>query len=276
MNPHLSLNKKCSRLLNLGAILICAMAFMPMARAANILFYNFENQTMPTTVVDVSGSGNNGTFDVVGGATQPTFTNSPVYAGTGAGNFNGPNTLWQIVQVSNTINYTGDFTISLFLNPSALADAGHFTSLFSNGSNGNTDFFAFMINDGKLLWYHPGTVSAAGTLSINLNQWNQLAIVKNSTTNTFQMYVNGVADTSGSDGAIATNNTSYIGFGGFGGGVSFGINGYLDNVQVFNTALTQSEVQALAVVPEPSTIAMLGFGGIGGLMLVLRGRRGKV
>jgi len=46
--------------------------------------------------------------------------------------------------------------------------------------------------------------------------------------------------------------------------------GLFDDLQVYDHALSNTEVQALAAVPEPSSAALLGLGGIA---LILRRRK---
>ena len=62
---------------------------------------------------------------------------------------------------------------------------------------------------------------------------------------------------------------------GFDGGGQFNpFSGLIDEVAVFDHALSQAEVTALfaeSMVPEPSTMLLLGLGGLGGL--VVRRRR---
>lgn len=88
-----------------------------------------------------------------------------------------------------------------------------------------------------------------------------------------QIFVNGVSDAGPNDrGGLTVDENMFIGTapnnGGFGGTI--------DNVRVFDNALSDAEIANLAatdptLVPEPTTVTLLGFGAAG-LLLRRRGR----
>jgi hypothetical protein len=133
------------------------------------------------------------------------------------------------------------------------------------GLFGQNDVAEFgFINPTTIEFWTPGTggvqVAWDGTLN---NRWNHIAVVADGA-NGARLYLNGVEVATDAD--AVTENTSGDPFRIGGGGIydttgNF-FTGQVDEVVVFNRALTGAEVQAqfLAAVPEPSlTLACCGL-----------------
>ncbi|MGB8853330.1 MAG: LamG domain-containing protein [Pirellulales bacterium] len=142
------------------------------------------------------------------------------------------------------------------------------------GGTTNKWFFSYM-SDGTL-GLHINSTGGSGVFltspsaaPVATGTWNLFAITRSGSTYTF--YKNstslGTVNYSTALPAIAAPLT----IGQTGEGIGF-VNGCLQNVQIFDTALSQSEVAAL-LVPEPSTLAgcVVALGSLG--MYRLRRRR---
>ena len=141
---------------------------------------------------------------------------------------------------------------------------------------GNSTMFFEMTDGGNVAIWSDGdpggvTVSTVGSTVVNDGAWHQLGLVSNGTT--IQLYVDGVAEGTPSaytgSGAI---NSLQLGkrFGG-----SHAISADIDDVAIYDTALSANEMLSLSTnaavaVPEPSSTALLGLGGIA---LILRRRK---
>lgn len=126
--------------------------------------------------------------------------------------------------------------------------------------NGSSDFL-------RTQTFSPGYTETAA----NLNTLFEIAYTYQSLGNGNEQitgYINGVEIGSYETGNAATwvANDTIVGFGPRSlsdGAVSGGIDATIDAAQLYNTALTQAQIQALsdpATVPEPTSIALLGAG----------------
>ncbi|MGJ8658196.1 MAG: LamG domain-containing protein, partial [Akkermansiaceae bacterium] len=99
--------------------------------------------------------------------------------------------------------------------------------------------------------------------------WHLVTMTYDQSTTTLAVYFDGVLiDENTSSGTFASGAAYDLGFGARADG-SRGENTLIDSIQYYNTALSASEVAALAV-PEPSSAALLG---LGGLALIIRRRK---
>ena len=118
-------------------------------------------------------------------------------------------------------------------------------------------------------------LTTPSTLSIN---WHNIAWTFNSINSDYAFYVDGILQTNnpftyGLSSMNTANSQLHVNVNNVGGGL--GINGSLDDIGIWNTALTSQQVSqlySLQSVPEPSTYALLGLGSMGTLLAV-RGKK---
>ena len=100
--------------------------------------------------------------------------------------------------------------------------------------------------------------------TIPISEWHHLAFVY--TGSTYSFYLDGVVNGSGSMSTLIRDidPNPYLYIGARGDGDEF-FTGAIDDVRIYNRALSESEVQALAVVPEPisSTLFLIGGATLG-------------
>ncbi len=132
--------------------------------------------------------------------------------------------------------------------------------------------------DGRMRFTKNGVVDQDVPAGVPLDQWVHVAATVSSSVGT-TFYVNGAV--AGTNGNTANMNTG-LGNNGvddpYAIGRSYGaaeaqwFAGRMDEVRVFDTVLSQGEVQAM-MVPEPSSVALLACAGMMGGALIVRRRR---
>jgi hypothetical protein len=194
--------------------------------------YNF-NVGSGTSLADRSGTGNNGT--IANGTWSAT-------GHTGAAlSFNGTNTLVSVAD-SNSLDLTTGMTLEAWVNPSGLGTAwrdvifkeqpGSFA--YTLYANQNTTRPIGQVHIG-------GEINAVGTAALPLNAWSHIAATFDGSN--LRLYANGslVATTAISGSIPVTTGVLRIG-----GNSVWGeyFNGLIDDVRIYNRALTQPQIQA--------------------------------
>jgi hypothetical protein len=253
------------------------LAAVPSARGALVLQYNFNNGNVlaPT---DTSGAGHNGTAR---GPSSIALATSP--GGSPAANFTEDQTSGGIDTgaTTSTLGITASWTGTALVNlnnDDAVNNTdddmifgtnvgGDSTGELHVGFRGNNLQFGYWGNDTG------PDQGAATTFPMNRGEWHRVTFRYDGATGEQAAYVDGVKR------IAATGHASFargdvnllIGFAGGNGG-AFG--GLLDDVRVYNTALSDAEIAALPAtdpVPEPGTLGLAGLAVTG--LLVARRRR---
>jgi len=157
--------------------------------------------------------------------------------------FNGSNNYIQTS--SHPIDFTtGNFTCSAWIKP--IAQNSH-NVIFALRDNTDTELYYFIRSSGssnanKFESYN-GTNAVLSTSTATFGAWSHVTLVQNGANKEF--YINGVLDNTAaqSNGASATSANFIIGSGTESGNGSF--NGEISNAQIFNTALSATDVETL-------------------------------
>jgi len=178
-----------------------------------------------------------------------------------------------LVRMSQPIEFTAveDFTIGLWVNQAVTPANQGFIVETRNGSSG---FAISTLPDNRIVM--GGRADNAFILGgvtqgpINNGQWYHVAAVFDRVADELRLYLDGSLQST-QNLAAATGFTASDKL--FLGAIntqsaSFNFNGLVDEVQVYERALTGTEIQSL--VPEPGTLLLLA---LGGLMLARRRRR---
>ena len=144
------------------------------------------------------------------------------------------------------------------------ASTGSSSSIWfsSTGANGNRGLQAHLPwSDGTLYFDHSGcctvpsqrlTVAGSSISGLNWQQWTHVALVKNGGTK--QIWINGQLATSLTSGAAALGGDWTEVILGQQYGTSNGLKGRIDDFAIFNTALQQSHITALATGTDPASL----------------------
>jgi PKD repeat protein len=213
----------------------------PPAPPGQVAAYSFD-QGSGTSVPDASGNGHTGT---ISGA---TWTSAGKYGG--ALSFDGVND-WVTIADSDALDLTTGMTLAAWVFPAAHTTfrtvvmkerPGHEVySLYSNTSGGRPAGGIVRTSNVKL-------VDIAGSQPLPLNSWTHLAVTYDSTT--LRLYVNGAQVASKSAPGVILTSGSPLRIGGNSVWSEF-FQGRIDEVRIFNRALTATELQSVMSTPLP-------------------------
>jgi hypothetical protein len=191
------------------------------------------NETTGTNAADFSGKGN------VGTTTNVTWTAAGKYGG--AATFNG-GTSWITVNDANTLDLTTGMTLEAWVYPTALG-TGWRTVIFKEKPGGMV--YSLYANDSTQRALAQlnlgGELNAWSLTQLPLNAWSHIAGTWDGAT--LRFWVNGaLAGSTAATGTLA-NSTGVLRLGGNAIWNEW-FAGRIDEVRVYNRALTQAELQA--------------------------------
>ncbi|MEZ4722267.1 MAG: LamG-like jellyroll fold domain-containing protein [Flavobacteriales bacterium] len=154
------------------------------------------------------------------------------------------------VDVGNPLLDSGSFTISAWIRADSLPASGQ-EGIVVRGLDGSGSGWsvAVFVNDtgsvfGALVDVAGTQYNAIGTTAISNQQWHHVAIVYDTSINTLITYLDGVQNGSAVTAGNNLRNSTAGMFVGRGNLVAEAFNGKIDEVSIWNRALTSSEVQA--------------------------------
>lgn len=190
-----------------------------------------------TVAYDMAGSVSSGTWSGTKDGTSGYYSAGKV--GTFAGHFDG-STNYIISNLFSTITRMGTYSFSAWIYPTNINPADH-ANIFENSlGSGDRNGMSIYSNNIRFGYYNGSTwVGASGP--ITANTWSYVVGVD--TDGTVKIYINGVLQSG------TANPYAYYGDGGMllgfspGSGIYF--TGLLDDVRVYNRALSSAEIQAI-------------------------------
>jgi hypothetical protein len=210
---------------------------VPPASSGLVGAWGFD-ETAGSTVADASGNGNTGTIS------NATRTTSGKFGG--ALSFNGTNA-WVTVPDAASLDFTSGMTLEAWVDPTAVGTAWRCVvlkeqpaeliyALYAGNSKGKAATDVFTNAD----------IGLSGTTNTPLNTWTHLAATYDGAT--LRLYVNGAqAASKALTGAIKTSTGALR----IGGNSVWGeyFSGLIDEVRVYNKALTAAQIQADMTTP---------------------------
>lgn len=201
------------------------------------------NQTAGRSVTDTSGTGNTATA-----GTGVTWADDAAkFAGTSTGTGD------LVATNSPVLDTTASYTVSAWVN---LADTSAVRTFVAQGGTNRASFYLQYNKTANAFRFHAASADAASpsafydaqaSTTAPLNTWTHLAGVFDASNGSMKLYVNGVQD------GTATNTSPWTGTGPLsiggtktaGGTTSDVVNGEVGNVQVYQRALSATEVSSL-------------------------------
>ncbi|HEY4416726.1 MAG TPA: glycoside hydrolase family 76 protein [Verrucomicrobiae bacterium] len=192
--------------------------------------------TIGSTTIDASGNGNNG---VISGAVSLTSSGRI----GGAFNFNGLNSS---VQITNLI--ANDFSLVFWVKTTQTAGTGQWyngAGLVDGDVSLTKNDFGTALIGGKFGFGvgNPDT-TIVSTSAINDGTWHQCVATRQLASGAISVYVDGNLQMTGTGNRNTLNASARLLFGAIASGNGF-FNGALDDIKIFNRALSSSEVAAL-------------------------------
>lgn len=251
----------------IGMVLLLAGG---VANGALVAHWAFDEGTGASTA-DLSGNGKTGVF--IGGT---TWGSDAIRASYGV--FNGTDSAVNPGLVLPAFSGTNDFTWAFWANSQAVADASQQNAVIVGNRYSGADNVEFSprqfikFTPTQFEWHQ----NANGNDNLNVDdlavgEWHHHAIVKTGTL--LEYYRDGSLMTSRSlnEPIGSAAHPFFIGGAPGSGSVNEFFNGYIDDVRLFDNALSAQEVSGL--VPEPS-VALLGVCGLATMLVRRRdGRR---
>ncbi len=197
-----------------------------------------------TTAYDRSGSGNNG-----------TLTNGPTKTAGRIGqalSFDGGDD-YVTISSSSALSIGTAATYSTWVKMNALPPSSYGYSLIRKWSNGSEDKTLAIAQNGKpnLFFYNVGSGVNANTV-LSTGVWHHIVGTYDGTTE--KIYIDGVLDNSNSaSGDVADNVGAAVTLGHTPENSAY-LNGFLDDVRIYNRSLSATEVRALYDVGNPDKV----------------------
>lgn len=244
-----------------ATIIGCLMVSSQSAGAALVGHWNFD-EGAGTTAADASGNGRVGSLQAASGGNAPSWT-----AGVNGGalHFDGSGYV-DMANTASAYNFgAGGFSVAAWVRYGTLNDAEYLIA--GKHDAGYTNGFFLSVgrnaagNANKLDFYfnHDSTRIVTPS-SYDDNQWHFVVGTNDGTTGS--LYVDN--QFIGSFGGTPASNSVDFLVGGvfFQGNFVGGFTGDIDDVRVYDTALSQGEIVQIynSTIPEPNPLLLLGLG----------------
>jgi methionine-rich copper-binding protein CopC len=224
-----------------GAGVSVNVVVAPTSTAGLVAAYNFD-QGAGSSLTDVSGNGRTGTIS------NATWSGSGRYGG--ALSFNGINSVVNIANAAS-LQLTTGMTLEAWVSPASLGDWG---AVIYKPRSALALSYGLYATDGVnrppsgYVGISNVDVSAIGTSPLPLGAWNHLALTYDNSS--LKFYVNGVLVTSSPTTGPIMTSTNALTIGN--DNISEAFQGLIDDVRIYNRALTSSEIGADMSTPVGS------------------------
>jgi MSHA biogenesis protein MshQ len=196
----------------------------------------FDTNASPTP--DTSGSGNNGTLS----ATPPSWQQTGGYNSKGAYSFNG-STNYIDIGSSGSLGLTNELTLTVWVKFDNVSDATRLGNIIGNyPASANFNLEGHFL--GKVRFFWSGAPDLFGTKDLR-GSWHHVAVVRNATANKTIIYIDGVFDKQDVSGVNRDIQWPLRIGGDFRGEPGLPFQGLIDNIRIYSSALSSSDIQKL-------------------------------
>jgi len=194
-----------------------------------VAYYTFDENS-GTTAQDSSGNNNDGT---ISGATWATGHSGSALSFDGLNDYINAGT-------NSVLDLNGAMTISAWVRPVGWS-TGSIGAIVTRGAGGGTgyEFYTRQVSNSYALWdINPAVISTIGP---TFGEWQHAAVVVDGST--YRFYVNGEDAGTGS-WSLSPSGINPLLIGSFDGSSEF-FNGSIDELRIYNYALSNAEIQDL-------------------------------
>jgi|GEM_PF-3084303 len=215
------------------------------------------------TVAPIASSGSSSDYYLYYG--NPTETSSavttPVTTLTGL-QFDGTNDTVTNASPASALNISGDITISAWVKPNGASEQGYIVGRNSTGGGTSGYIMSWNGSTGKINFIG-GSGSSSATSAVFTDNGVWVLVTEVSSGGTLTYYRNGVsAGTSSNAAASSTDTLTIANRSGSGLGANTAFAGSIDDVRIYNRALSSTEVGDLynyANTPPVSSVGLVGW-----------------
>jgi hypothetical protein len=224
--------------------------------------------------IDTLGT-NNGTLH-----SDTTFAFANGKAGQ-AFSFSGETTEYVTAAYNPTLNFgAGPFSMAVWVNTNDAAGVWK-RIVTKGGTSGSSNWYSLVLNSGKVTFEIAGGSDVSSTVSVANGVWHHIAVTRDPvgvSPRKFHLYIDGVENVSMNDSGASLDNTGPLEIGKWGneayGGTIY--SGLIDEVQLFNRALSSTEIQSiysagLAAPPVVTGISPSSGLSAGGTSVIIAG-----
>ncbi|MCT4625095.1 MAG: LamG domain-containing protein, partial [Schleiferiaceae bacterium] len=223
-----------------------------------VAYYNFEEGTPNgdnsasgsnvTQVIDKAGANGGGVNNFTRNGSSSNWVNGkPFSEGNTVLDFDGGDNIE--VPHDNSFNLD-DFTLEAWVKTTS---AGANERIITKTAGASQSFSLFVDNGLVGVGFSTGGGGnfMSGSISMNDGNWHHIAGVRNASSNTLSLYVDGVLDNSISTTGTPVTGTDPLNIGRFSSAdpTKQRYNGQMDEVRIWNTALSQSDLQSRMTTP---------------------------
>ena len=139
------------------------------------------------------------------------------------------------VESNSTINLTGSLTIEAWINPSSLQSRS-----ILNKTSGSSNGYELAITSAGKVTFRIDNTTLTSSQTYSANTWTHIAATFNSSGGSMKIYINGVLDPNSTTSSISGNSARLL----IGATTSNYFNGQLDEIRLWNTVRTETQIQA--------------------------------
>jgi len=156
------------------------------------------------------------------------------------------------VEHSPDLDLVNNLTITFWVNPTKQQRQALISKGGGSGDNrkygSDAEYSLTLWEDGKFKYKHNGTADTFSNAVIPLNKWTHIALTRDNDKKTIKIYINGVLDTTNTYTTAPSSSNSenlIIGSGEFYSDTMQNLKGQMDEIKIYNIALSQDEITSM-------------------------------